>query len=60
MNTIAARSLSDSECQQVHETSLRVLGQIGVDVQLDSVRTKLLANGAKAGPTNTRVLFPRR
>ena len=57
-NTLAARSLSDSECERVHETSLRVLQQIGVDVQLDSVRAKLLANGAEPGPTNTRVLFP--
>ena len=40
-------------------TSLRVLRQIGVDVQLDSVRAELLANGAEPGQPILGSCFPR-
>ncbi len=53
------RGLLDSEIQSVHETSLKVLEQIGVDICHDGIREKLLADGAKAGSTSERVLFPR-
>ena len=54
------RGLSDSEIQSIHETSLKVLEQIGVDICHDQIRKKLLAVGAKPGSTSERVLFPRK
>ena len=58
MNTVLAKTLSDAEVERVHETSLKVLQEVGVDICHDQIRSKLLAAGAKPGTTNNRVIFP--
>lgn len=59
MSGFSVKMLSDSEVEQIHETSLRVLEEIGVDVQHDRIRASLLTAGAREGETNTRVRLPR-
>jgi trimethylamine:corrinoid methyltransferase-like protein len=58
MAVLSARDLSDSETQQIHSVSLRVLAEVGVDVCHETIRARLLAAGAAEGATNTRVRFP--
>jgi trimethylamine--corrinoid protein Co-methyltransferase len=58
VTVLSARALSDSETQQIHAVSLRVLSEVGVDVWHETIRAKLLAAGAAEGATNTRVRFP--
>ena len=58
MAAFSARALSDSETQQIHAVSLRVLAEVGVDVCHETMRARLLAAGAAEGATNTRVRFP--
>ncbi len=57
MNTFAAKALSELEAQQIHQTSLKVLSEIGVDICDDKIRSKLISAGAKPGSTNDRLLF---
>jgi len=59
MNTISTKVLSDLEVERVHEISLKVLQEIGVDISHERIRSKLLAAGAKQSMTNTRVIFPK-
>ena len=49
MTVLSARALSDSETQQIHAVSLRVLSEVGVDVCHETMRAKLLAAGAAEG-----------
>lgn len=57
MNTNLLSVLSDSEIQMVHETSLKVLAEVGVDVMDETIRSKLLAAGARPGAASQRVIF---
>ncbi len=59
MNTLATKALSELEAQQIHETSLKVISEIGVNVCDDQVRSQLISVGAKPGCTNERLLFPK-
>lgn len=59
MAALRAQVLTGGEIEQVHEASLRVLSEIGVDVCNDEMRLRLLAAGAKPGQGNARVCFPR-
>jgi trimethylamine---corrinoid protein Co-methyltransferase len=58
MKAIWAQALSDSEAQRVHELSLRILAEVGVNVCHEPIRAQLLAAGALEGKTNTRVRLP--
>jgi trimethylamine:corrinoid methyltransferase-like protein len=58
MAAFSARALSDSETEQIHAVSLRVLAEVGVDVCHETMREQLLAAGAAEGATNSRVRFP--
>ena len=58
MAVFSARALSDSETEQIHAVSLRVLAEVGVDVCHETMRAQLLAAGAAEGATNSRVRFP--
>ena len=58
MNLLPASVLSEDECQRIHETSLKVLGTVGVNVQEDTIRSELLRHGAKPGADGARVLLP--
>lgn len=55
---LSARVLSDSEAQRIHDVSLRILAEVGVDVCHELIRAHLLAAGAQEGATNTRIRFP--
>ena len=59
MAGLKIRVLSDEEIEQVHESSLRVLFEIGVDVCHEGMRDRLLRAGARPGMGNSRVCFPR-
>jgi trimethylamine--corrinoid protein Co-methyltransferase len=58
MAVLSAQALSDSETQRIHEVSLRVLAEVGVDVCHETIRARLLHAGAAEGATNTRVRLP--
>jgi trimethylamine--corrinoid protein Co-methyltransferase len=58
VTAFSARALSDSETQRIHEVSLRVLTEVGVDVCHETIRARLLRAGAAEGATNSRVRFP--
>jgi trimethylamine--corrinoid protein Co-methyltransferase len=56
--TIEIRVLSEDETQQVHAASLRVLGEVGVDVCHERIRSRLVDAGAREGAGNTRICIP--
>ncbi len=58
MKTFSAVALSELEAQQIHQTSLKVLSEVGVDICDDKIRARLISAGAGAGCTNDRLLFP--
>jgi trimethylamine---corrinoid protein Co-methyltransferase len=58
MATIAIKVLSEREAEQVHDASLRVLWEVGVNVWHERLAARLLAAGARPGATNERVRFP--
>lgn len=57
MSNVSIKILSEAEIKKIHETSLRVLETIGVDIEDEKIRSKLLSAGAKKGTTNNRVLI---
>jgi trimethylamine--corrinoid protein Co-methyltransferase len=61
LNTVASidiRVLSVAEAQQIHEASLHLLSNTGVDVCHEKIRAKLLAAGAREGRSSARVCIP--
>ena len=58
MNT-AVRVLSENDCAQVHERSLRLLQNTGVQVLSERARTILARVGAQVERAGDRVRFPR-
>ena len=52
MSNVSTKILSEAEIKKIHETSLRVLKTIGVDIEDEKIRAKLLSTGAKKGTTN--------
>ena len=58
MTAISAKVLSDSDVERIHEVSLRVLEDVGVDVCQEAIRARLLHRGARAGATSARVCIP--
>jgi trimethylamine--corrinoid protein Co-methyltransferase len=51
--------VNQDDKQVIHETSLRILEEIGVRLEHEGVAEKVMAAGAKAGPDSGVVLFPR-
>jgi trimethylamine--corrinoid protein Co-methyltransferase len=58
MASISVRGLSDSETQRIHDLSLQVLENIGVNVCDDRMRERLLGAGGRSGPSQLRVCLP--
>ncbi len=58
MDAITVRALADSDVQRIHETSLRVLQEVGIDVHHEKIHARLLDAGAIRGATNSRLLIP--
>ncbi|MCX6030867.1 MAG: trimethylamine methyltransferase family protein [Chloroflexi bacterium] len=55
---LSAQVLSDSEACRIHELSLKILAEVGVDVCHETIRAQLLRAGALEGATNARVRLP--
>jgi trimethylamine--corrinoid protein Co-methyltransferase len=50
--------LKNDEIRRIHETSLRVLGEVGIVVHSESVGKMLIAAGAEASRDQGRILIP--
>ncbi len=50
--------LRNDEIRRIHDTSLRVLGEVGVVVHSESVGKMLIAAGAEASKSGMRILIP--
>ncbi|MBW2056706.1 MAG: trimethylamine methyltransferase family protein [Deltaproteobacteria bacterium] len=48
-NSLRLRVLSEEETEQIHRTALRVLGEIGMDVQDEETRKRLKEMGCREG-----------
>jgi len=59
MSRATLRFLSPSEIERIHETSLRLLAEVGVAIHSESVSKLLTAAGAHASGDRKRVLIPR-
>ena len=51
--------MNPQEIELLHETTLRILEEIGVRLEHDGIVTRMLRAGAKAGPGSQEVRFPR-
>jgi len=50
--------LKNDEIRRIHETSLRVLGEVGIVVHSENVGKMLIAAGAEASKSERRILIP--
>jgi len=50
--------LKNDEIRRIHETSLRVLGEVGIVVHNENVGKMLIAAGAEASKGERRILIP--
>lgn len=50
--------LSGDEIRRIHETSVRVLEQVGIALESKSVAKMLLENGCTTSKDGTRILIP--
>lgn len=51
--------MNDNAAEQIHDASLDLLEDPGVQIDHEEIRGLLLKHGAKTGPTTTAVRFPR-
>ncbi|MHC4916206.1 MAG: trimethylamine methyltransferase family protein, partial [Planctomycetota bacterium] len=51
--------MNQDDKQLIHDTSLKILEEVGVRLEHEGVAEKVIAAGAKAGPDSGVVLFPR-
>lgn len=58
INGLCSHLLSKAELEKVHKNSLKILSEIGIKIEDEALREKLIKEGCSLGDKNQRVTFP--